>query len=193
MNGFEKRRQQKRDSILNAALELFKQYGYHKVSIAEIAKAASVAESSIYNFFSNKENLKLELMRKLMYEDCTRTMNISSSHDPVQLKLEKLLMSKITLFKNFSVHFPLESSGMGIITEELSEDENYHNAILNLIEDGKREGVFIESITTNAMAAYFDIIRYYFIHNPDSTAIFDNNPEFAREMYSLFLNALLKR
>ncbi|WP_410511021.1 TetR/AcrR family transcriptional regulator [Paenibacillus sp. BR2-3] len=191
MNGFERRRQQKRDSILNAALELFKRHGYHKVSIAEIAQSASVSQSSVYNFFNNKENLKQELMRKLTYDDYARTRNILESGDPVKVKLEKLLVSKIDFFKNFSMHFSLESSGMEIFIKELVTDENYNNALLNLIEEGKKEGVFHDSITAKSMVAYFDIIRYYFIHNPDAVAILENNP--ASDMYFLFLNALLKK
>ena len=55
MDGFERRRQNKKNSILKASLKLFKQYGYNKVSVAEIAKEASVSQVSIYNYFKSKE------------------------------------------------------------------------------------------------------------------------------------------
>ena len=55
MDGFERRRQNKKNSILKASLKLFKQYGYNKVSVAEIAKEASVSQVSIYNYSHRKQ------------------------------------------------------------------------------------------------------------------------------------------
>ncbi|MBM4448805.1 MAG: TetR family transcriptional regulator, partial [Chloroflexi bacterium] len=40
MNGFERRKEQKKDSIRQAALELFQAYGFKKVSINDIAQKA---------------------------------------------------------------------------------------------------------------------------------------------------------
>ena len=57
MDGFEKRREQKKRDILNAALALFMEYGLQKVSITEIAKKANVSQVTIYNYFESKENL----------------------------------------------------------------------------------------------------------------------------------------
>jgi TetR/AcrR family fatty acid metabolism transcriptional regulator len=47
----------KRDAILEAALEVFAQMGFLDATISEIAKKASVAEATIYEYFENKENL----------------------------------------------------------------------------------------------------------------------------------------
>ncbi|MCH5584827.1 hypothetical protein MK805_07550 [Shimazuella sp. AN120528] len=129
-------------------------------------------------------------MRKLINEDYSNSRRILESTDCVEIKLKKLLASKINFFTNFSVHFSLESAG-GM--KDFIEDMNYRDAMLNLIEEGKKEGIFIDSITTKTMMAYLDIIRYYFIHNVDSISIFDNNSETAEELYSLFFNALLKK
>jgi AcrR family transcriptional regulator len=63
MDGFEKRCQNKKEAIM-ASLELFEKFGYNKVTVAEIAKRASVSQVSIYNFFESKENLKKELLNK---------------------------------------------------------------------------------------------------------------------------------
>ena len=57
MDGFEKRREQKKKDILKAALSLFQQYGVQKVTISEIAKKANVSQVTIYNYFESKDNL----------------------------------------------------------------------------------------------------------------------------------------
>ncbi|WP_326938278.1 TetR/AcrR family transcriptional regulator [Alkalihalobacillus alcalophilus] len=57
MNGFERRKEQKKKNILEASLALFKEYGIQKVSIAEIAQKANVSQVTIYNYFESKDNL----------------------------------------------------------------------------------------------------------------------------------------
>jgi AcrR family transcriptional regulator len=51
-----------RQEILDAALDLFSESGYHSVSMQEIAEKAEFAVGTLYNFFSNKEDLYKALM-----------------------------------------------------------------------------------------------------------------------------------
>ncbi|MDL1963025.1 MAG: TetR/AcrR family transcriptional regulator [Deltaproteobacteria bacterium] len=51
-----------RQEILQTALELFSQRGFHNVSMHEIATASEFAVGSLYKFFSNKEDLYRALM-----------------------------------------------------------------------------------------------------------------------------------
>ncbi|MBW1703133.1 MAG: TetR/AcrR family transcriptional regulator, partial [Deltaproteobacteria bacterium] len=46
-----------RQEILEAALELFSEKGFHNVSMNEIAQKAEFAVGTMYKFFENKENL----------------------------------------------------------------------------------------------------------------------------------------
>ncbi|MDD3243241.1 MAG: helix-turn-helix domain containing protein [Eubacteriales bacterium] len=46
-----------RERLLETALELFSQRGYHAVSIRDIASAVGIREASIYHHFSGKEAL----------------------------------------------------------------------------------------------------------------------------------------
>lgn len=47
----------KRESIIQAAIEVFGKKGFQVATIAEIAQRAGVAEGSIYQYFKNKEDL----------------------------------------------------------------------------------------------------------------------------------------
>jgi TetR/AcrR family transcriptional regulator len=47
----------RRDEIFAAALNLFSEKGYHKVSMHEIAEKAEFAIGTLYKFFENKEDL----------------------------------------------------------------------------------------------------------------------------------------
>ncbi len=48
---------EKRQQILNAALKLFADFGFHATSISSIAKEAGVSKGLMYNYFASKEAL----------------------------------------------------------------------------------------------------------------------------------------
>ena len=54
---FEVVRKQSRRLILDAALRLFGNEGYHAVSVSRIASEANVSKGLMYNYFSSKEDL----------------------------------------------------------------------------------------------------------------------------------------
>lgn len=60
---FQEIREGKRQLILDAALELFANNGYHRTSISAIAKSAGIAKGLLYNYFKSKEQLVIELMK----------------------------------------------------------------------------------------------------------------------------------
>jgi AcrR family transcriptional regulator len=55
----------KRKQILNAALKLFTQYGFHGTSTAAIAEEARVANGTLFHYFSSKDLLIIELYLEL--------------------------------------------------------------------------------------------------------------------------------
>lgn len=61
---FEEIRLEKKALIMNAALELFANEGYHTTSISMIAKKAGVSKGLIYNYFESKEALIIEIIEQ---------------------------------------------------------------------------------------------------------------------------------
>src|ERR1700754_1086281 len=59
----EKRRRSgdKRDRILQAAVKVFARNGFHATRVSEVAKAAGVADGTIYLYFESKEELLFSL------------------------------------------------------------------------------------------------------------------------------------
>jgi AcrR family transcriptional regulator len=51
----------KREAIMNAALELFAERSFHATPVPLIAKTAQVGAGTIYRYFKDKEDLFLEL------------------------------------------------------------------------------------------------------------------------------------
>ena len=53
----ERKKQQTREHIAATARELFAERGFERVTVAEIARAAEVAEKTVFNYFPTKEDL----------------------------------------------------------------------------------------------------------------------------------------
>lgn len=53
----------KREDILNTALKLFNEHGYHAVGVDRIRDEAQVSKMTLYKYFSNKEKLVEEVLK----------------------------------------------------------------------------------------------------------------------------------
>jgi len=62
------RRTQKRDLIVEAAVQVFAEKGFHQARISDIATRAGVADGTIYLYFKNKEDLLLSIFEEKMDE-----------------------------------------------------------------------------------------------------------------------------
>jgi AcrR family transcriptional regulator len=58
----ERKKQQTRKAIRDAAMRLFLERGFDKVSVAEVARAADVSDATVFNYFPTKEDLVYERM-----------------------------------------------------------------------------------------------------------------------------------
>ncbi len=87
-----------RREMLNAALELFSQKGYHNVSMQEIAQQAEFAIGTLYKFFKNKEDLYKSLINEQadkFHEALTEALE--NGKDEIE-KLRNYIQAKRTVF-----------------------------------------------------------------------------------------------
>jgi AcrR family transcriptional regulator len=52
------------EKLINAAIELMSKNGYHRTTVANIVKAAGVAQGTFYLYYESKKNLFLSLMER---------------------------------------------------------------------------------------------------------------------------------
>ena len=64
----DRRRAEKRDRIIDAAVDVFAARGFHQARVSDIAKRAGVADGTIYLYFKNKDDLLLSIFEEKMDE-----------------------------------------------------------------------------------------------------------------------------
>ncbi len=66
----QERRAEKRLAILDGAVRVFAEKGFFNATVAEIARAAGVADGTIYLYFKSKDDLLLNIFDEKMHELC---------------------------------------------------------------------------------------------------------------------------
>ncbi len=93
-------RQNKRDILLNAAIEVFAKKGSSLATIAEVAKKARVALGTVYVYFESKDDLLQHCMKEIINtEIATIIQNTTDIADPMD-RLYAFFMHHVDLVKN---------------------------------------------------------------------------------------------
>jgi len=80
-------RLEKKQLIMNVALELFAEHGFKSTSISQIAEAAGISKGLMYNYFCSKEDLLKAVIINLVDEICNM---IDPNHDKIISEEEAL-------------------------------------------------------------------------------------------------------
>jgi len=138
---------EKRDRILRAAVKIFSRKGFFNSKVSEIARAAEVADGTIYLYFRNKEDLLISLFEEKMGEvvaDVRRRIAVGG--DAVD-RLRIFIENHMDLLER-------ESGLVEVLQVELRQSTKflkdytpvkffeYLEVISDILEQGKREGVF---------------------------------------------------
>jgi TetR/AcrR family transcriptional regulator len=141
-----------RSQILAEALELFKEKGYHNVSMHEIAAKAEFSIGTLYKYFINKEDLysalmieKGEAVSRIIDEVLSRKDDIENmvkNYIDVKIKIflenldfVRLLIVETQMEKSFSI-----KTSFGEVLRELHQQEM--SKVAALLEKGIRSKQF---------------------------------------------------
>jgi AcrR family transcriptional regulator len=78
---------ERREEILDAALDVFARRGYHGSSIDEIAHAAGISKALIYEHFPSKRDLHVSLLERSVQEVFERLADAAATSDPGEVRL----------------------------------------------------------------------------------------------------------
>lgn len=120
-------REDKENSILNAACEIFSQKGFELATTKEIAQKAGCAEGLIFKYFEGKSKLLLRLMEKGMIRAQQELLHLPEKPNSLEEDLTIIATWLAKSFckerKIFQIFLSLRLSGDTYITKSLIREE----------------------------------------------------------------------
>ncbi|MDR7071457.1 TetR/AcrR family transcriptional regulator [Fictibacillus barbaricus] len=98
----EKVKKDKRVEIIEKAIEMFAEKGYHATSVQEIAKALSISKGGFYTYFPSKDDLIIEIFHYYSEKMRSGMKQVSEDHPPKK-RMEMQLKVQI---ENYIAHKP---------------------------------------------------------------------------------------
>jgi AcrR family transcriptional regulator len=98
-------RDEKRRTILKAALAVFSRNGFERATIADIAKQARIAKGVVYDYFPSKEELFTDLFEYLFPRDeATFRRFIDQAADPIE-EIEAVAAAIMSHYESLGEYF----------------------------------------------------------------------------------------
>jgi AcrR family transcriptional regulator len=80
-----------RERILVVAERLFRQIGYQKTTVADIAKELRMSPANVYRFFDSKKSIHESVARTLMGEVEVEAQRIAQASGPASVRLREMI------------------------------------------------------------------------------------------------------
>jgi len=135
------------EKILNSAIKIIGEKGFHRAKVKDIANDAGVADGTIYNYFNNKEDILVTIFKVKLEEYVNLAKKELVGIDDPEEKLKTLIKYHFRVM----VETPYLANVLQIELRQPMKDlrvkvrrylKNYFNLIEDVIEEGKTKGAF---------------------------------------------------
>jgi AcrR family transcriptional regulator len=137
-------RQDRRESIMDAALHCFVERGYHGTSMPEIAEKANIAAGTIYHYFDSKEALVNALYRSWKTNVAQRVLTHFPQTAPVREQFRVMWNEMISFAQGAPAAFAFietHNHASYLDAESRAIDRNMHTFAHGIIQRAQREGL----------------------------------------------------
>ena len=147
----------KRELILRAATRVFARNGYFNSKVADIARAADVADGTVYLYFKSKEEILHSIFDQNMAEAIASGRRlIANVKDPREKlrRIAKLHLERLGADRDLAVVFQVELRGSTKFMQEFSAAgfAEYLDLLRNTFEEGQRSGAFRKNLNAKLMS-----------------------------------------
>jgi AcrR family transcriptional regulator len=169
-----KKQTNKQQKIVETAIKMFAEKGYANTSTSEIAKAANVAEGTIFRHFGTKDNLLLSVILPFIKESiptlAEEVFNEIFSENVICFEdfLRALLKNRISFIKENKEIFQIVVKEF-LYDEELRRElqpyflENIVQRVIKVIDLFKERGELIDIPTSTVQRLMFTFVGGYFV------------------------------
>lgn len=147
----------KRDRILRAAIKVFAKKGFYATRVSEIAKAAGVADGTIYLYFKNKDDVLITIFEDGIQRLLAILREVAASDEPFDVRITRIIELQLGLLEEqrdlaevITVNLRQSSSLLKQYATPLFME--YIDVIAGLIREGQKEGAFRKDINPRVVA-----------------------------------------
>jgi TetR/AcrR family fatty acid metabolism transcriptional regulator len=147
----------KRELILRAATRVFARNGYFNSKVADIARAADVADGTVYLYFKSKEEILHSIFDQNMAAAIAAGRELIKELADPREKLRhiaRLHLERLGADRELAVVFQVELRGSTKFMEEFSAAgfAEYLDLLRKIIEEGQRSRVFRKDLNAKVVA-----------------------------------------
>jgi len=167
---FEEIRKSSRQKILDAALEVFANQGYHSATVDAIAKTAGISKGLMYNYFKSKDEVLNELMIGMMEALMCEYMPLKPSKKFAKDDIIKFINVGIDIVLQKPYYWKLyfsvfaQPEVMSIVYKKMMKMGKPY--VEGLIDYFKNKGVEKPEIMTRYFSAIMDGIQMHIMLDP---------------------------
>jgi AcrR family transcriptional regulator len=156
-----------RTRILAAAERLFRDIGYLKTTVADIARALKMSPANVYRFFDSKKAIYEGVARRLMGEVEVEIAAIAAKSTPPAARLRELL---VTISRMNTERFVGDAKIHEMVSIAMEESwgvcdvykEHMVTAVAKVIGDGVAAGVFkADNVALTAKVSCTAMMRFF--------------------------------
>src|ERR1700712_2027714 len=168
-----------RARILVVAERLFREIGYQKTTVADIAKVLRMSPANVYRFFDSKKAIHEGVARGLMGEVEDAAQSIASGPGPAARRLRELMiaihrMNSARYVGNSKLHEMVEIAMQESWDVCVAHMERITETIGSVIGEGAATGEFeVSDVPVAAMCACTGMMRFF---HPQMIAQCANKP-----------------
>ena len=147
----------KRESILRAATRVFARNGYFNSKVADIARAADVADGTVYLYFKSKEEILHSIFDQNMAEAISSGKklieNLSDPREKLR-RIAKLHLERLGADRDLAVVFQVELRGSTKFMQEFSAAAfgEYLDLLCRIFQEAQRSGLFRKDLNAKVMS-----------------------------------------
>ena len=149
----------KRRQILDAAVTVFARRGYFAAKVSEIARAAGVADGTIYLYFKNKEDIIVSVFADVLRHHLEKAkQEIARAHTPREklLAVARHHLTALSENRDVAIVFQTELRQSTLLARLNSQElRGYFGLLSGLIEAGQTDGAFRNDIPRNVVVQAF--------------------------------------
>jgi TetR/AcrR family fatty acid metabolism transcriptional regulator len=150
-------REKKRERILRAAVRVFARHGFFVARVSQIAKAAGVADGTIYLYFRNKDHILISIFEDRIDALCALVERSTAGVDDPAEKLRAIIGLQLgtvgrhrDLAEVMSIN--LRQSTRFLKQYAAPKFNRYLGLIGDVVAEGQRRGMFREDVSPRVFA-----------------------------------------